>query len=99
MSNIYFRMITRESSSDAATQAISFLHDRLASIGIHHITNPVHIPYWKNAHFGELTCQCNTAIPLTQIQQLFATEWQSDTADIQWSRIHIPGVCFLWISD
>ena len=99
MRQIYFRIITRSFSPDAGSRIWQYLLNELNHSGIHDIAFQAYTPYWKNPHLGELTCQCSTAIPLTQIQQLFAAEWQSDTADIQWSRIHIPGVCFLWISD
>ena len=99
MMQIYFRVITHEFSPDIGYQTRQYLLNELKHVGIHNITFHEFIPYWKNPRLGEFTCQCTATVSLPQIQQLFATDWQFDTADIRWSRIHIPTACFLWISN
>jgi len=99
MTRIYFRIITHAFSDNIASQTKNQIIHALKHAGIQDIVFQSYIPYWKDASCGELTCQCMTVIPLHQIQQLFATEWQSNTADAQWSTIHLPDASFLWISD
>jgi len=99
MAHIYFRIITRGFSEDIASQIRAQIIHTLQHTGIQDIVFQSYIPYWKDTSCGELSCQFTADIPLHQIQQLFATEWQSDTAASQWSTIHLPAASFLWISD
>ena len=98
MRQVSFRIITEEFNSNAYQQTAESLRNTLADIGIHGMTEPVYIPYWKNTRLGELAFQCTAAIPLSQIQKKFATVWKTNTTDSRWSAINIPSVCFLWIS-
>lgn len=54
------------------------------------------LPYRKCDGWGELNCTLDTARDLSELQNIFADHWESDTAS---SGIRLPGVGFLWIGE
>lgn len=95
---IYCRLITPEYTESTGSEIITFVTDRLATVGISHIAFDPFIPYWKREGCGELSFQFDAQESLEKIQLLFADTWQANAADAKWSNIICPAVSFLWIS-
>ncbi len=95
MTKYYLRIIT-DCATQAAGQLISDYLNGLPGItGIH---TEVVQPYWKNPGQGEMSVSFLSELSMEQIQAMLADHWDSDVADSQWSRIHVPSATFLWLT-
>lgn len=92
MQKYYLRFITGSCSDVVEQELTAFLKTRFNTQ-----IEPLR-PYWKNPGQGELLCQILSAEPMASIQALLADNWDSDTADARWSRVHAPHTVFIWVS-
>ena len=99
MTKYYMRVITTKCDFSVEDQLLHSVRKLLQEIDIGDISFQRFIPYWKTEGFGELNCQFSSDNSLEIIQSLFATHWDSNTADSRWSNIRLPHASFLWISN
>lgn len=95
MAKYHLRIIT-DSCSEAVETALTWFLRSQPGISELHIDALK--PYWKNPGQGELNCSFSSSLSLCELQAILADHWETDVADIRWSRIHAPCAVFLWLS-
>ncbi|MBE6923600.1 MAG: hypothetical protein E7465_10615 [Ruminococcaceae bacterium] len=95
MAKFYLRIIIDCVIQDADQLISDFLSAQPGITDLH--TEPVKV-YWKNPGQGELSASFVSALSIEEIRQMLADHWKDESADVRWSRIHVPHAIFIWLT-